>query len=957
LGILKRGASNMKKNAFTLIELLAVIVILGIILAVAVPSIAGIIDASTRRSFESDAKMVLKAIDYKKLENESFDPTKLSKSNVSDLLGLSSTNYNSISIIVENNIPIITLVGTGKWNGLVACGSFTNMKVVSSTSDCSTDLVPPVITMNGNNPVNIFVGETYTDAGATAVDDKDGDLTSKIATMGTVNPTMPGTYSITYTVADSSGNQTHVTRTINVIDNISPVVAFSPNGNITYAKSRTTVINVVDVSDINLNSLKYVWTASTDEPSSDLFASAYTNNQTITTPPVSGSYYLWVKASDAAGNNTTVRSNVFNLDNEPPVITLNGDASLTINRGSIYIDEGATASDNIDTNVVVTSIGSVNPSVVGIYTITYSASDASGNVAIPVTRTINVIDVLAPVITLNGSNPTNINVNGTYTDEGATAVDDVDGDVTSRIVVTGTVNPSVVGTYTITYTVKDNASNTSTKTRTVNVIDNIAPTITFGTNGNPSYSKSASSTISATDLHGTINTDSLKFLWSLNTTTPPESDFYTWYINGSSVTIPNGANGIYYLWAMAKDNAGNTTITRTNAFYLDNTAPSVPTVNLNGYTSGTWTNSNIAFTLSSSESGSGLYQYQYSVGGSAWAQTLGTNGWTYTWDANDSIVFRTVDNAGNVSASTSTYIFRRDASVPTYSSYEIKNVTSSGYDVYVYGVSDAMSGIARVQFPTWTEYNGQDDIQANWETNSTATGVNQGNGTWYYRVNVSSHNNESGIYNTHVWIYDNAGNTSAFATNQINVPPSVYYLVDVVNVGDFVSYTGNNGCTNCSGQSVSCYGGYANTYSGWRVLSKSGSGSTGTVTLVSAGTTMCIGSSTVETINGYATKYLNTTYATSARSINCNDALPYTSAACTNYTTYVSDSMIQPGGFYYFATATSPGGSVLWAIVESGRFNTNAGYTFGLRPVITLKSAIKKSGGSGTSTSPYTITP
>ena len=55
------------KKGFTLVELLAVIVILFVVLAIAVPVITGIIKSSAKAAFESDAKLVLKAIDYKKL--------------------------------------------------------------------------------------------------------------------------------------------------------------------------------------------------------------------------------------------------------------------------------------------------------------------------------------------------------------------------------------------------------------------------------------------------------------------------------------------------------------------------------------------------------------------------------------------------------------------------------------------------------------------------------------------------------------------------------------------------------------------------------------------------------------------------------------------------------------------------------------------------------------------------
>jgi prepilin-type N-terminal cleavage/methylation domain-containing protein len=353
----------MKKNAFTLVELIAVIVILGVILAIAVPSITGVINKSTKASFESDAKLILKAMDYKTLENASFNPTTVNEENITNLLGLSNANYSDIKIVNKEDTLIVTISGKGKWAGLVACGTYQNMSVYNSTSECSTDLIPPVITITGDNPVNIFINSTYIDEGATAIDDKDGDLTSKIVTIGTVNPSIPGSYNITYSGSDAVGNTRTVVRTVNVIDNVGPNITLSPNGSSTYGKKWITIINVADAGGIDISSLKYLWSTEVTEPSNDLFTLSYTNNQSITTPITSGSYYLWVKATDSASNQTVIQSNVFNLDNESPVITLNGNSSVTINKGSTYIDAGASAIDNIDTNVIVTSTGSVNHSL------------------------------------------------------------------------------------------------------------------------------------------------------------------------------------------------------------------------------------------------------------------------------------------------------------------------------------------------------------------------------------------------------------------------------------------------------------------------------------------------------------------------------------------------------------------------------------------------------------------
>ena len=81
---------------------------------------------------------------------------------------------------------------------------------------CVEDTSGPVIALNGASVINLKVGEAYTELGAKATDTKDGDLTSKIIITGTVNTAVAGTYTITYTVSDTSGNTVKVTRTVNV---------------------------------------------------------------------------------------------------------------------------------------------------------------------------------------------------------------------------------------------------------------------------------------------------------------------------------------------------------------------------------------------------------------------------------------------------------------------------------------------------------------------------------------------------------------------------------------------------------------------------------------------------------------------------------------------------------------------------------------------------------------------
>jgi hypothetical protein len=158
-----------------------------------------------------------------------------------------------------------------------------------------------------------------------------------------------------------------------------------------------------------------------------------------------------------------------------PVITLNGASPIDINQGVTYTELGATAIDNVDGDITANIIvgGAVDVNTAGSYSITYDVSDNAGNIATQVIRTVNIIpDTTAPVITINGASTINLNLGTTYTEQGATASDDFDGDITANIIVGGVVDVNTAGSYFITYDVSDNAGNIATQViRTVNIIE------------------------------------------------------------------------------------------------------------------------------------------------------------------------------------------------------------------------------------------------------------------------------------------------------------------------------------------------------------------------------------------------------------------------------------------------------------------------------------------------------
>jgi hypothetical protein len=159
-----------------------------------------------------------------------------------------------------------------------------------------------------------------------------------------------------------------------------------------------------------------------------------------------------------------------------PVISLLGDATISLELGSTYTDAGVTAVDNIDGDIT-SSIVMVNPvdgNSVGTYTVTYNVNDAAGNAAVQVSRTVNITpDVTIPVITLIGDAEVSLELGSTYTDAGVTAVDNIDGDITSSIVTVNPVDANTVGTYTVTYNVSDAAGNAAVQVARLVKIDGI----------------------------------------------------------------------------------------------------------------------------------------------------------------------------------------------------------------------------------------------------------------------------------------------------------------------------------------------------------------------------------------------------------------------------------------------------------------------------------------------------
>jgi hypothetical protein len=182
---------------------------------------------------------------------------------------------------------------------------------------------------------------------------------------------------------------------------------------------------------------------------------------------VIGTYTLRYNAIDNAGNKAVEKTRTVtilpsNADTTKPVIRLNGDSTITLEVKSAFNDPLATVSDNKDINVNLITSGVVNTGVVGTYTLRYNAIDNAGNRAEEVVRTVRVVDTTRPVVTLNGSSTIRVKVGDTYTEPGMNVSDNYDSANQIQQTISGSVNISAVGTYTLTYSARDSSGNTST---------------------------------------------------------------------------------------------------------------------------------------------------------------------------------------------------------------------------------------------------------------------------------------------------------------------------------------------------------------------------------------------------------------------------------------------------------------------------------------------------------------
>ncbi len=161
--------------------------------------------------------------------------------------------------------------------------------------------------------------------------------------------------------------------------------------------------------------------------------------------------------------NASVKRSVTVVDREAPQITLVENPDGYVIPGEEYVEEGFSASDNYDGDLTA----QVNVTRM-LNCVVYEVEDSSGNRA-EVVRMIKFHDPIPPEITLLGEEEMTLHAGLRFNDPGFEANDNLEGDLTDAVEVTGEINIHKEGTYTLTYSVNDKYGNTAQRTRMVTV--------------------------------------------------------------------------------------------------------------------------------------------------------------------------------------------------------------------------------------------------------------------------------------------------------------------------------------------------------------------------------------------------------------------------------------------------------------------------------------------------------
>ena len=401
-----------------------------------------------------------------------------------DLGTATATDNCSPVTITRNGVPSgnIFPVGTTTITYTATDGdgnSSTATQTVTVTDTTSPLITTPAAVSATTGPLAMACGALVTDVAlgsAIASDNCPGvTVTRNGVPSGNIFPV--GETTISYTATDAAGNAATATQTVTVADNTPPVI---------------TTANLSVYTDHGLCSAQVAHnTTATDNCPGVILVGTRSGGLALEDPYPKGTTTISWVATDAHGNISNATQTITVTDHEAPVITAPAAISTFTGPGSTLcgnlIDDAtlgaAVATDNCSVEVTRAGFPAGNLFPVGSTTITYTATDPSGNSA-TATQIVTVADNTPPLLTapatVNATTGANATICGKVVNDDAlgspVASDNCSATVTRIGVPAGNLFP--VGSTTITYTATDPSGNATTKTQLVVVTDDTPPVIT-----------------------------------------------------------------------------------------------------------------------------------------------------------------------------------------------------------------------------------------------------------------------------------------------------------------------------------------------------------------------------------------------------------------------------------------------------------------------------------------------
>lgn len=197
-------------------------------------------------------------------------------------------------------------------------------------------------------------------------------------------------------VRDEAGNIGTCEISVSNIDKELPKIVVEPNGTTLYSKTAKAEVTITDNNSII--SKKYLWVQGESEPSNNEITTDIAENNIITKETGTGNnYYLWIKATDKAGNTTKIRTNAFMLDNTGPNVSITQTNNILIVQANDELVPLADQAYSWD-NITYTSSNTKVIDKTGTYKV--YVKDALGNISTS-SITVENITITPPTISIN----------------------------------------------------------------------------------------------------------------------------------------------------------------------------------------------------------------------------------------------------------------------------------------------------------------------------------------------------------------------------------------------------------------------------------------------------------------------------------------------------------------------------------------------------------------------------